>query len=65
MALGMLANAAISGVLGDILVLPDITEADSHRLGEFCRILSALEFLFIGDNGEVSFCLHVHGDVLT
>lgn len=40
-------------VLGDILALPDITEVESHRLSELCRILHALEGLFIEDPGQV------------
>ena len=33
--------------MGDILALPDITEVESHRLSELCRILHALEGLFV------------------
>jgi hypothetical protein len=49
-------------ILGDILALPDITEVESHRLSELCRILHALEGLFIEDREQVrvsvSACLH-------
>lgn len=40
-------------ILGDILALPDITEVESHRLSELCRILHALEGLFIEDPEQV------------
>ncbi|KAJ7091428.1 hypothetical protein B0H15DRAFT_778155 [Mycena belliarum] len=46
-AIGMLADAAVSRVLEDVLALPDITEVESHRLSELCRILHGLEALFI------------------
>jgi hypothetical protein len=49
-------------ILGDILALPDITEVESHRLSELCRILHALEGLFIEDREQVrvsvSACFH-------
>lgn len=40
-------------ILGDILALPDITKVESHRLSELCRILHALEGLFIDDPEQV------------
>jgi centromere/kinetochore protein ZW10 len=40
-------------ILGDILALPDITEVESHRLSELCRILHAVEGLFIEDPEQV------------
>jgi hypothetical protein len=40
-------------MLEDILALPDITEVESHRLSELCRILNALEGLFSGEADEV------------
>ncbi|VDC03459.1 unnamed protein product [Peniophora sp. CBMAI 1063] len=46
-AAGALADAALVRVLEDILALPDITEDESHRLSELCRVLNALEGLFI------------------
>lgn len=45
----MVTEAALSRVLEDILALPDITEVESHRLSELCRMLHALEALFIED----------------
>ncbi|KAJ7879914.1 hypothetical protein B0H14DRAFT_3082805 [Mycena olivaceomarginata] len=48
-AIGMVTEAALSRVLEDILALPDITEVESHRLSELCRMLHALEALFIED----------------
>ena len=41
-ALGSVVEAAPSRILGDVLALEDITETESHRLSELCRILSAL-----------------------
>ncbi|CDO69756.1 hypothetical protein BN946_scf184766.g1 [Trametes cinnabarina] len=54
-ALGALVETAISRVLGDILALEDITEVESHRLSELCRILNALEGLFVEDPEQPSF----------
>ncbi|OSD04787.1 hypothetical protein PYCCODRAFT_1433123 [Trametes coccinea BRFM310] len=54
-ALGALVETAVSRVLGDILALEDITEVESHRLSELCRILHALEGLFIEDPDQPSF----------
>lgn len=52
-ALGSLVNLSLMRILGDILALPDITEVESHRLSELCRILHALEGLFIEDPEQV------------
>ena len=52
-AIGLVADAALSRILENILALPDITEAESHRLSELCRILHSLEGLFIEDTNEV------------
>ena len=46
-AAGALTDAALARVLDDVLALPDITEDESHRLSELCRVLNALEGLFI------------------
>ncbi|KAL0953809.1 hypothetical protein HGRIS_004990 [Hohenbuehelia grisea] len=54
-AVGLVTDAALSRVLQDVLALPDITEAESHRLSELCRILHALEGLFVEDPNEPSF----------
>lgn len=53
-ALGSLADAALSRVLNDILALDDITEVESHRLSELCKILNALEGLFVEDATQVN-----------
>lgn len=45
-ATGVVVEAALTKILGDVLALPDIPELDSHRLCELCRILNALEGLF-------------------
>ncbi|KAG7093615.1 hypothetical protein E1B28_007279 [Marasmius oreades] len=55
MAVGLVVDAALSRVLQDILELPDIPEIESHRLGELCRILHALEGLFVEDPEQPSF----------
>lgn len=52
-ALGLIADAALSQVLGDILDLQDIPELESHRLSELCRIFNSLEGLFIEDAEQV------------
>jgi centromere/kinetochore protein ZW10 len=52
-ALGFVVDAALSRVLADILALPDIPEVESHRLSELCRILNALEGLFVEDTEQV------------
>ncbi|KAI0289458.1 hypothetical protein BC826DRAFT_1031931 [Russula brevipes] len=54
-ALGSLVNFCLTCVMGDILALPDITEVESHRLSELCRILHALEGLFVDDPEQPSF----------
>lgn len=41
-------------MLQDIIALPDIPEVESHKLSELCRILSALEVLFVEDVEQVS-----------
>jgi hypothetical protein len=46
-------NFCLSCIIDDILALPDITEVESHRLSELCRILHALEGLFIDDPEQV------------
>ena len=40
-------------MLDDILALSDITEVESHRLSELCRIFTALEGLFVDDLEQV------------
>jgi len=52
-ALGFLVNFCLTCVMDDVLALPDITEVESHRLSELCRILHALEGLFIDDPEQV------------
>lgn len=53
MALGSIVDAVLSRILNDILALSDIPEVESHRLSELCRILSALEALFVEDSNHV------------
>ena len=52
-ALGSIAEAALSKMIDDILVLPDIPEVESHQLSELCRILNSLEGLFVEDLSQV------------
>ena len=51
--LGSLVNFCLTSVMDDILAIPDITEVESHRLSELCRILHALEGLFVDDPEQV------------
>jgi hypothetical protein len=53
-ALGLVVDAALSRILEDILALPDITEEESHRLSELCRIFNSLEGLFFVNMDEAS-----------
>lgn len=53
-AIGTFVNVALDRVLNDILALTDITEQESHRLSEVCRILNAFEGLFVEDHDQVS-----------
>ncbi|KAI0042195.1 hypothetical protein FA95DRAFT_1500426 [Auriscalpium vulgare] len=53
-AVGALVDAVLVQILGDILALPDITEIESHRLSELCRILHALEGLFVDNPDQPS-----------
>ncbi|KAF8630118.1 hypothetical protein AX15_003076 [Amanita polypyramis BW_CC] len=52
-AIGSVTEAALSRILDDILALGDIPEVESHRLSELCRILNALEGLFVEDHNQV------------
>ena len=52
-AVGAVVNAALARILQDVLALPDITEVESHKLNELCRILNALEGLFVEDPNHV------------
>ncbi|KAF9815102.1 hypothetical protein IEO21_04799 [Rhodonia placenta] len=54
-AIGSLVDSALSRILADVLALPDITEAESHRLNELCHILNALEGLFVENAEQPSF----------
>ena len=49
-----MVDAALSRMLHDVLALSDIPEVESHKLSELCRILSALEALFVEDVEQVS-----------
>lgn len=52
-AIGSVTTAALSKMLQDILGLSDITELESRRLSELCRIFNALEGLFTEDSRQV------------
>ncbi|KAF8075092.1 hypothetical protein FPV67DRAFT_1650064 [Lyophyllum atratum] len=54
-AIGLVAEAALSRILTDVLALPDIPEVESHRLGELCRIFNAMEGLFVEDPTQPPF----------
>ncbi|KAA1470237.1 hypothetical protein DENSPDRAFT_817768 [Dentipellis sp. KUC8613] len=53
-ALGQIVNATLLQILEEVLALPDITEVESHRLSELCRVLNAVEGLFLDDLNEPS-----------
>lgn len=46
-AVGKIVNSVLSKILEDITKLPDITADESHKLSELCRMLNALEGLFV------------------
>ncbi|KIK93519.1 hypothetical protein PAXRUDRAFT_828885 [Paxillus rubicundulus Ve08.2h10] len=54
-AVGMVVDGVLSQILEDILAISDIPEVESHKLSELCRILSALEGLFVENTSESSF----------
>jgi len=53
-AVGRIVDAILSRMLQDITGLPDITADESHRLSELCRMLNALEGLFVEGPDQVS-----------
>lgn len=53
-AVGLVVDGVLSRILDSILAISDITEVESHRLSELCRILAALEGLFVENTSEVS-----------
>jgi centromere/kinetochore protein ZW10 len=53
-AVGLVVDAALSRISRSILALPDITEEESHKLSELCRIFNSLEGLFVEDTAEAS-----------
>lgn len=53
MAIGSVTEAVLSRVLEDVLALDDIPEVESRRLAELCRILHALEGLFVENSEQV------------
>lgn len=53
-AVGLVVEGVLSRILDSILAIPDIPEVESHKLSELCRILSALEGLFVENTSEVS-----------
>ncbi|KIK61807.1 hypothetical protein GYMLUDRAFT_42852 [Collybiopsis luxurians FD-317 M1] len=54
-AIGSVTDAALCRVLQDVLALDDIPEVESHRLSELCRILLALEGIYVEDPEQPSF----------
>lgn len=51
-AIGSVTDAALGRVVQEITGLGDITEVESQRLAELCRILMAIEGLFVEQHGE-------------
>ncbi|KAF5387324.1 hypothetical protein D9757_005736 [Collybiopsis confluens] len=54
-AVGSITDAALCRVLQNVLALDDIPELESHRLSELCRILLALEGIYVEDPAQPSF----------
>lgn len=51
--MGAIVEVSLERILENILAIPDIPEVESHKLSELCRILAALEGLFVEDFSEV------------
>lgn len=51
--MGQLVDYAVSLMASDILALPDITELESNRIGELCKLVHPLDQLFINPGTEV------------
>lgn len=58
-AMGLVVDGVLSRILDSILAISDIPEVESHKLSELCRILTALEGLFVENTSEVSRALDV------
>ncbi|KAG8221009.1 hypothetical protein J3R82DRAFT_2518 [Butyriboletus roseoflavus] len=54
-AVGLVVDGILSRILDSILAISDIPEVESHKLSELCRILTALEGLFVENTSESSF----------
>ncbi|KAG9313057.1 hypothetical protein JVU11DRAFT_6497 [Chiua virens] len=54
-AVGLVVDGVLSRILDSVLAISDIPEVESHKLSELCRILTALEGLFVEDTSESSF----------
>ncbi|KAG2146722.1 hypothetical protein DEU56DRAFT_786069 [Suillus clintonianus] len=54
-AVGAIVEISLQRILENILAIPDIPEVESHKLSELCRILAALEGLFVEDSSESTF----------
>ncbi|KAG6381687.1 hypothetical protein JVT61DRAFT_288 [Boletus reticuloceps] len=54
-AVGLVVDGVLSRILDSILVISDIPEVESRKLSELCRILTALEGLFVENTSESSF----------
>ncbi|KAG0709388.1 hypothetical protein DFH29DRAFT_888144 [Suillus ampliporus] len=54
-AVGAIVEVSLQRILENILAIPDIPEVESHKLSELCRILAALEGLFVEEFSESSF----------
>jgi centromere/kinetochore protein ZW10 len=50
---GAIVEVSLERILENILAIPDIPEVESHKLSELCRILAALEGLFVEDFSKV------------
>ena len=51
--MGQLVDYTVSLMASDILALPDITELESSRIGELCKLVHPLDQLFMNPAAEV------------
>ena len=53
-AVGRIIDAVLSRILKDTIKLPNTTADEYHRLSELCRMLNALEGLFVEGPEHIS-----------
>jgi centromere/kinetochore protein ZW10 len=55
--LGKVVDATLSDVVDSIISMDDITESESQRLADLCRVLEPVQTLFVDSGGNVSCCM--------